>query len=134
MEEEERRDGPGEEIMDEHLQECYYRMDASKKYGWIDAWMAARIGFFTGGQDTQRSAGDGERVDLCLHPPQELHRFLQRPGQLLPVLDQHLMVRLLDHTHTRAQESPLVSSKVQAMPRRTLKENVYSKIGQGAQP
>lgn len=51
---------------------------------------------YTRGKDiAQRSAGDGERAELRLHPPHELHRLLQRPRQLLPELHQHLMVCLL---------------------------------------
>lgn len=59
----------------------------------------------TGGKDiAKRSAGDGERVELRLHPPQELHGLLQRPRQLLPVLHQHLVVRLL-HTHAAGERA-----------------------------
>lgn len=64
--------------------------------GWTDGCSFELAGVFTGRKDiAQRSAGDGEGVELRLHPPQELHGLLQRPRQLLPVLHQHLMVRLL---------------------------------------
>jgi hypothetical protein len=39
------------------------------------------------------AAGDG--VELRLHPLEELHGLVDRPGQLLPVLDEHVAVRLL---------------------------------------
>jgi len=39
------------------------------------------------------AAGDG--VELRLHPLEELHGLVDGPGQLLPVLDEHVAVRLL---------------------------------------
>jgi hypothetical protein len=53
---------------------------------------------FTGEREARSGAssgGAGDGVELRLDPLEELHGLVDRSRQLLPVLDQHVAVRLL---------------------------------------